>query len=88
MLAEEEARKALRDFLVQTRHTPLRESLTTAERGMIENRDAWVISGMFEGSPEDQDWMYFLVQPTLYFVDAATGTVFGFETERGRTIFK
>ncbi|WP_180574146.1 hypothetical protein [Agrobacterium vitis] len=55
---------------------------------MIENRDAWVISGMFEGSPEDQDWMYFLVQPTLYFVDAATGTVFGFETERGRTIFK
>jgi len=54
---------------------------------MIEDRDTWVISGVPEDSPEDKDWMYFLVQPTLYFVDATTGTVFGFETERGRTIF-
>ncbi|MVA23683.1 hypothetical protein V6582_16010 [Agrobacterium vitis] len=88
MLAEDEAREALREFLAQRRHTPLRESLTTAERGMIEDRDTWVISGVSEDCPEDKDWMYFLVQPTLYFVDAATGTVFGYETERGRTIFK
>ncbi|WP_139310702.1 hypothetical protein [Allorhizobium taibaishanense] len=88
MLSEEEARKALREFLAQRKHSPLRESLTTAERGMIEDRDTWVLSGVPEDSPEDKDWMYFLVQPTLYFVDAATGAVFGFETEHGRTIFK
>lgn len=88
MLAEEEARKALREFLAQRKHLPLRESLTTAERGIIEDRDTWVISGVSGDSPEDKDWMYFMVQPTLYFVDATTGIVFGFETERGRAIFK
>ncbi|MVA17845.1 hypothetical protein GOZ94_02635 [Agrobacterium vitis] len=88
MLAEEEAREAVRQFLAQRHHAPLRESLTTAERQVIEDRDAWVISGVSEDSPADEDWMYFLIQPPLYFVDAATGSVFGYQAGSSRTIFK
>ena len=52
-----------------------------------EGRSAWVVKATDSDPSEGEPWMRTAWAPVHYFVDRTTGELFGFATERSRTIF-
>lgn len=55
---------------------------------VVEGRHAWVVKATDAPASDQPAWTQVSWKPTLYFVDANSGRVFGFANERVRNFFK
>ena len=87
-IVETAAIATAREF-VQARHgIPWDESSLEVYPDEIEGRSVWVVKAS-DATPDGEDaWMHPIWQPVLYFIDRETGKMFGFATERSKTIFR
>ncbi len=53
----------------------------------VEGRSAWVVEVADTDPNEGEPWMRTAWAPMRYFVDRVTGELFGYATERSRTLF-
>ncbi len=53
----------------------------------VEGRSAWIVQVADTDPSEGEPWMRTVWAPMRYFVDRVTGELFGYATERSRTLF-
>lgn len=84
---EHDAIEAARSFLSSRHHRPWSEETLRVDRDVVEDRDTWIVRAIDELPPGDEEWMHLDRPPVLYFVEVATGRLFGFQAGSNRTIF-
>lgn len=84
----ENAIDAVTRYLAGIGHHPIDRATAEVTRDVVVGRDTWVVRASDTLNPDEPAWMQTEMDsgPVPHFVDADTGTVFGYEA-RGRVFF-
>ncbi|MBB4006407.1 hypothetical protein [Allorhizobium taibaishanense] len=87
MITEQQAIEASQHFVAQRKHTPLDVNSIKVTFSENQGRPTFMVSA-YDAIPHgEEEWMQPSRVPLAFLVDANDGTVYGYETERGRTVF-
>ena len=86
-IAETEAIEAVRAHVSAKGPLLWDEATLAVHSEEVEGRSAWVVEVADTDPNEGEPWMRTAWAPMRYFVDRVTGELFGYATERSRTLF-